>query len=278
MSKTYTQLDVNTNSFYDWLVLTNDMAADFADVITIAANTAGDVTTGNGFVNGIFGANTLVLTNIRGGSVDTAGPMGVTSNVVFSGAQINATSNVYVTSSNGYIVSNNFVLASNTTVNAVSVRANSTVTNVIVSGNTFTVTPNSAFSTSVTVAGVLTVGNNVSVNGDLTVATQSVMSSNSASLSGTSAQLVDSFSGSTYRGGKYVLSMKDDANSTYQMTEVLVMHDGSTAYTTEYGTLRSVANNLAIVSANVSGSTVRLYVAPTVATMSVKVAKTLNLV
>lgn len=278
MSKTYTPVVISTDTFLNWLTLTNDMAGGFADVITIAANTIGDVTTGNGFVNGIFGANTLVLTNIRGGSIDTPGPMGVTSNVNFNGGQINTTSNVYSVASNTYFVSNNIVLASNSTVNVISIRANSSVTNVSIGGNLTTVTSNVTFSANATVNGLLTISNSAVVTGDLTVATQSVMSSNAASLSGTSDQLIDSFNGSTYRGGKYVISMKDDANSTYQMTEVLVMHDGTTAYTTEYATLKSVANSLATAVSNVSGSTVRLYLTPTVASLSVKLSKTLTTV
>lgn len=278
MSKTYTSIDVNTDTFFSWLTLTNSMATDFADVITVAANTAGDVTSGNGFVNGVFGANTLVMTNMRGGSIETSGPLGVTSNVVFSGGQINATSNVYVTSSNVYAVSNNIVFASNASINAISVKANSTFTNVSVTGSAFVVTANSTLSNSTTVAGVLTVSNNASVSGDMTIATQTMISSNTASLSGTTAQLVDSFSGSTYRGGKYVLSAKDEGNSVYQMTEILLMHDGSSAYTTEYATLKYIANNLVSFSSNVSGSTVRLYATPTVASLTVKLSKTLNAV
>lgn len=278
MAKTYTQVVINTDTFLNWLTLTNDMASGFADVVTIAANSTGDSTTGNGFVSGTFGSTTLVATTLRGGSVDTASSLTISSNSVFSGAQINSTSNVYIVSSNNYLVSNNIVLASNSTVNAISIRANSSVTNVVVGGNTTTVTSNVTFSANATVSGLLTVSNSAVVTGDLTVATQSLISSNAASLSGTSDQLIDSFNGSTFRGGKYVISMKDDANSTYQMTEVLVMHDGTTAYTTEYATLKSVANSLATAVSNVSGSTVRLYLTPTVASLSVKLSKTLTTV
>ena len=59
------------------------------------------------------------------------------------------------------------------------------------------------------------------------------------------------------------------------MTEILMMHDDVTGYTTEYATLRSTANNLAIFSANLSGSTVRLWATPLVANSTYKVSKSL---
>lgn len=277
MSKNYTQVTIGTDTFAQWISLTNEMALGFADVVTIAANSTGDLTTGNGYVSGIFGANSIVATNIRGGTVSTSTSLGLTSNLVISGAQVNSTSNTYLVSSNVYTISNNYVVGSNASVNAVSVLGNSTATAIALNGNTVTFNGNSTFANVVSMSSTLAVTGNVTLAGDLTVATHSAFSSNTASLSGTSAQLVDTFSATTYRGGKYVLSLTDTGGSSYQMTEILVMHDGSTAYTTEYATLRS-GSNLATISANVSGSTVRVYVSPTVSAITLKLNKTLTAV
>lgn len=276
MAKTYTQINIPTDTFAQWLSLTNDMALGFADVVTIAANTAGDNTTGNGYVTGTFGAQTLIGTNLRGGSVTTSGPLGVTSNLVMSGATINSTSNTYTVAANVYTVSAAFVVGSNSTVNSVTVFGNSTFSSVSLNGNNLSYTGNATFANVVTMDKNLTVSGNATVNGVVTIGTYTGLASNTATLSGTSAQLVDSFDGSTFRGSKYVLSMTDTANSTYQMTEILLLHDGGTAYTTEYATLRSVANNIANFSANVSGSTVRLYVVPAVASLTVNLTKILS--
>ena len=275
MSKTYTQLNPNTDTFYQWLTMTNELVSAFANVVTTTTTSAGDTTTGNAFVSGIFGANTLTVTNIRGGNVTTSEAMTVTSNIAFSGSKADSTSNTYTVAANVYTISNTFTVGANSTVNSIAVRGNGTVSNVTVTGTTITLTGNLVIASNTSFASNVALSGSATVADDLTVSTVTMITSNSATLSGTSAQLIDSFSGSTYRGGKYVISLKDTANSDYQMTELLVLHDGTTALTTEYATLRSIANNMLTISANVSGSTVRVYATPTVGASAVKLSKTM---
>ena len=55
-------------------------------------------------------------------------------------------------------------------------------------------------------------------------------------LTSTSAnQVVDTFSGSRYRTAKYVVQMT--SGTRYHSTEVILIHDGTTVYMTEYGTI-----------------------------------------
>ena len=78
-------VNVSTDTFGIWVNRTNEtINAVSNNAAVVIANTTGDMVTGNGFVNGFFGANTLVCTNLRGGDVASSAEMNVTSNVVFS--------------------------------------------------------------------------------------------------------------------------------------------------------------------------------------------------
>lgn len=270
MSKNFNQIVIATDTFAQWLRLTNQMANAYKNVVTTATNTAGDTTTGNAFVSGTIGGNTVVVNyQMRGGTVDTAANLAVVSNVTFSGANSTFSSNLFVNSANLTVNTGVFSITGVGGGNAVTISSNSSYTNSVlishvltVQGNT-TVVNSTSFSNSVTVVGTLRSSNTQS----FITATNAILSTagaNSINLPNSSPGIIDSFSGSAYRGGKYVVSIKDNSNSTYQMTEIMMIHDDVTGYTTEYATLRSTANNLALFSANISGTTVRLWASPSV--------------
>ena len=79
------------------------------------------------------------------------------------------------------------------------------------------------------------------------------------SASSTSAQLLDSFTKTTYGGGQYFIVVK--TGSDYQALGINLTHDNSTAYMNQFGDVKS-GSDLATFSANVSGTSVRLYVTP----------------
>lgn len=187
MSRAIGNVYTSNGTFYSWLGKTNDVIDAFTETVTIKANTAGDITSGNGFVNGYFGANTLVATTLKGGNV----------------------------SSNAVIT-----ISTNTNIGNSSIQ-------------------------------VTTLHNNVT----------HVKSTNYTSTN-TDVQLLDDFTDTNYRAGKYLLSIKDTDNNYYQSTEIMIMHDGTTAYLTEYATLISSVT-LGIFTANVDSGAVRLYVQPT---------------
>lgn len=95
MSRTIANVDITTFTFGTWVGKTNEIAEAFAETVTVKANTAGDTTTGNGFVVGIFGANTLTATTLRGGGVTTSANIAIASNTSFgnSSSQIILTHN-----------------------------------------------------------------------------------------------------------------------------------------------------------------------------------------
>jgi len=137
VAKTISAVETSNDNFDDVFTIVNEMANAFLVTTTVASNTTGDITTGNGFVNGIFGATTVVATNIRGGTVATAAHITLLSNVVANGAQINVSSNVYINSAN--------VTVGNSTVTGLKVSNDGTSILTTVGGNTATVTANIVF-------------------------------------------------------------------------------------------------------------------------------------
>lgn len=85
--KTFSNVSVTANSsdtFFSWITKTNELRSAFQYTVTVSSNAIGESTTGNGFVIGILGANTLVASTIRGGNVGSASNLAITGNVDFN--------------------------------------------------------------------------------------------------------------------------------------------------------------------------------------------------
>lgn len=84
---------------------------------------------------------------------------------------------------------------------------------------------------------------------------------NNTSLTTTTAgQVVDTFSAANYRTAKYLVSMSH-ATLGYHATEMLVIHDGTTVYRTEYATVFTQAS-LGTFGGSIVSGMVRLTVTP----------------
>lgn len=94
MSRPIANVNPNHDSWSVLLERVNDMAYTFTNfAVTTFPNTAGAVTSGNGFVTGIFGSTTLVAgTALRGGTVASPGALNVISNTAFTGETVNVSS------------------------------------------------------------------------------------------------------------------------------------------------------------------------------------------
>jgi hypothetical protein len=75
---------------------------------------------------------------------------------------------------------------------------------------------------------------------------------------GTSAVVIDSFAKATYRSAKYVLSISNSGTGEYETTEVLVLHNGTTATRTQYATMYTGSASLGSVTVAVNGANVEL--------------------
>ena len=201
MSKLIANVQTASDTFYGWLGKTN-LALEFIsnNAVSVTTNTAGDMSTGNGFVTGILGANTITASIIRGGNVQTNSAVSVMSNTNFGNSSVN----------------------------------------------------------------VLTTRN----------AIEQIKASSHTS-SNTDLQAMDSFALADYRSGKYLVSVT--SGSSYQVTELVVLHDGTNVYTTEYATILS-GSTLAQFSANVLSGDIKLNVTPSSSVTTFKYQRTLLVV
>lgn len=118
---------------------------------------------------------------------------------------------------------------------------------VLVSGGTgapqyqSTLTLNSTVASTNTTTGALTVAGGVGIGGALNVqgniaivSTGSGFVQNDAGIVvGIGPNNLDTFSTSTYRSAKYIISVENNWNNTFQTTEALVIHNGTTAFIQE---------------------------------------------
>lgn len=73
-------------------------------------------------------------------------------------------------------------------------------------------------------------------------------------------QIVDTFSVTKIRSAKYIVQAT--RGSQYHMTEVMVIHDGTDVYMTEYSTVYTGASALITLDADIDGGNVRLLATP----------------
>lgn len=200
----------NTDTFGSWLQRTNTLATIASqNAVTVDATSSGSLSTGNAYVNGHFGANTLVaLTGIAGGSLTAGNTLTLLTNTafVFSGANVVSmaansgtssftvtTNSVSITANNGNtLISANFlnINTSTTNVRSTAINANGVVT---ITGNTavranavfnvLTISGNSLATTILANTNTTTVVGNVSLANTLSVI-GSITTSNTLSVNG----------------------------------------------------------------------------------------------
>lgn len=117
----------------------------------------------------------------------------------------------------------------------------------------------------VTVQSFETIGNFVDVN--------AVLTSNTKLAANTSEIVVDSWDSTLYRTAKYIVQVDntDDSNE-FQVSEVLLIHNGSATFTTEYAEVFT-SDRIATVDSDINTGLVRLKVTPTVTNSTIKVTR-----
>ena len=102
-------------------------------------------------------------------------------------------------------------------------------------------------------------------------ADSSALTPGTTALTGTGAnQVVDSFQTASYRTAKYLVQMT--AGTNYHSTEILLIHDGTTVYMTEYGTIFTSAS-LGTFDGDISSGLVRLLVTPANINTTIKIQR-----
>ena len=85
----------------------------------------------------------------------------------------------------------------------------------------------------------------------------------------TSATTIDSFPVATYRGAKYLITFTNGTTS-YEITEIIVVHNGTTATRTQYGTISTSGTTLGTYTATISSGNVLIQCAAVSGTGTVK--------
>ena len=89
-----------------------------------------------------------------------------------------------------------------------------------------------------------------------------VMEDGTVTLSSSAAANIDTFNRTVYRSTRYVISISDSTNSRYEILEAVVTHDGSSAFVNDYGSTTNHTSSLLTLTADISGSDVRLRAVP----------------
>lgn len=85
---------------------------------------------------------------------------------------------------------------------------------------------------------------------------------NSTTTTSTAETTVASFAAATYRTNKHVVQITDSVSGEYHAVEILVIHDGTDAYKTEYAEITTGAAALATFDVDISAGNVRLLATP----------------
>ena len=113
--------------------------------------------------------------------------------------------------------------------------------------------------------------------GDLTgnvYLSQGFVYSGSTTVTSTSQTAIDTFPAATYRSAKYQVQVT--RGSEYHITEVYLVHDGTSSYGTEYATIKT-GSQLATFDSDINSGNVRLLATPTSSSSTVfKVIATLT--
>ncbi len=75
-----------------------------------------------------------------------------------------------------------------------------------------------------------------------------------------STSVLNTFDKTVYRSAKYFISATDATNSRYEVVEANVIHDGTTAYITTFGSVSDHGTGLATYSVGISGNDVQVKV------------------
>ena len=88
MAKQINQIVTSTDTFQTWVDINNQIV-DFCNTEVVSVNAAGGLTTGDGFVNGQFGANIMSTAILRGGNNTANSVLTIETNTYFNSVKIN---------------------------------------------------------------------------------------------------------------------------------------------------------------------------------------------
>ena len=121
----------------------------------------------------------------------------------------------------------------------------------------------------------LTSGSALTFDGtNLGINTSSVLASTTFTTSTTTAnQIIYSMPTATYRSAKLMVQMT--SSTSYQVTELLIIHDGTNAFMTQYGDIATTGTSLGTFDSSITSGNLNLLFTPTNAATTVKLSSSL---
>lgn len=277
MSRAVANIEIATDTFQQWVVKTNDLAALMSNgVVTVAPTATGDISTGNGTIVGTLVSTVFVANGaIRGGNLTTNATLTVADGLAVTG---NASATVAVNVGANVTANTTALRAGNSTVQTVigfgtvSVGANVTAntTAVKVGNNNLglsAVGVNTAVVSgqALAVNGSALVNGTVTANGTVAVKTSRLVSNTANATSG--ATTIDSFPLTETSSAKYLISVtKPSATPPGRHSiEMLLIHDSIDVYTTRYAEIYNSNTSLGTFAAVINGANVEIKFTPAVA-------------
>jgi hypothetical protein len=90
---------------------------------------------------------------------------------------------------------------------------------------------------------------------------------------GLSPVAIDTIALSTYRCAEYVVSIKDNAANNYQVSKLLMIHNGGTATVTEYGMISTAGTSLGSFDSTANATVASLLFTPTSTSTNITINK-----
>lgn len=92
--------------------------------------------------------------------------------------------------------------------------------------------------------------------------------------SGTGSQQIDSFLIASYRAAEYIISVSNTSSNAFQLSKILVIHNGGSVQTTEYG-LMATNGVIGSFTTSINATAVSVNITPTLSTTIVNIQRTL---
>lgn len=120
----------------------------------------------------------------------------------------------------------------------------------------------------------ITSGNSHLTVQSLTIDTNVVLDTKKTIITSSLSEFVaDSFLASEYRTTKYLIQVGETGNSNFYSSEILLLHDGTTVYMTEYGTISTQTSPVSSIDSDINSGHVRLLIKPSVFNTTTKVSR-----
>ena len=204
----------------------------------------------------------LALHNLAtNGIIARTGAGNVAARTITAGADVSVT--------NGDGVSDNPIINNTSTLATVTGRGATTTSAITITDST---TATNTTTGALVVTGGIATADNIHVGGEVRD-DHTHSRSTTTTINTTAMTNIDTFDVSVYRSGRYLIQINQE--TSYQMCEFRIIHDGTTTYFTEYAALET-NGELGYFTADISGTDVRIHVAMNSATSAtIKLNRTL---